>query len=193
MSILTKLTYIMGAPQQCLTSVTMGPAMTASIELIALLLIIPIGFVLYNIWRTRQAGQQPQFNDQEIALREAFFADLSHTDFEKLLHWATWREIDAGQTLLTKGEKVAKLSLIFSGVAKVNVGNDNYVEIKAGQFIGEMSYISGNLASGTVVIAEKALLVEWPQEQLKTLVSQDTVIGNCIQSHFNRDLRHKLG
>jgi hypothetical protein len=151
------------------------------------------GVSIYKILNTKKKPSTIEFSDNEIQLHRAFFSDLSPKAYMKLINFAIWREIEAGQTLLTKGHKVDRLSLIFSGIAKVDIGNNHFVEIKEGQFIGEMSYISGNMASGTVTIAEKTILVEWPQQELKALVSQDTIIGNCIQSHFNRDLIKKLG
>lgn len=148
---------------------------------------------LVKMWGSYQQQPAFDFNDNEVRLHHAFFSDLNPAYYMKLMDCAIWREVEPEQTLLTKGQKVPNLSLVFSGVAKVNIGNNKYVEIKEGQFIGEMSYISGHMASGTVTVVEKVVLVEWPQDALKTLVSQNTVIGNCIQAHFNRDLRKKLG
>lgn len=143
-------------------------------------------------WRCYRYEPTFNFSVNEQRLYHRFFYDLSPANYAQLIEFAVWREINAGETLLTRGEIVARLSLIFSGLAKVNMGNGKFVDITEGQFIGEMSYISGNLASTTVMIAEKTLLVEWPQTQLKALVSQNSLIGNCIQAHFNRDLIKKL-
>ncbi|MFT4925684.1 MAG: hypothetical protein ACI8WB_001779 [Phenylobacterium sp.] len=148
---------------------------------------------LFKMKLDYQQAPQFDFSDNEIRLHHAFFPDLNPTFYMKLIELAIWREVEGGQTLLTKGQKVPRLSLVFSGTAQVNIGNDKFVKICEGQFIGEMSYISGHMASGTVTTVEKTILVEWPQEELKVLVSQNTVIGNCIQSHFNRDLIKKLG
>lgn len=154
--------------------------------------IIAVAASLFKAWRCYRQQPDFSFNDNELQLYQRFFSDLTPGNYHQLIRCAVWREMDSGQTLLTKGEEVVMLSLVFEGKARVNIGNDKHVYIAEGQFIGEMSYVSGNSASMTVVIAEKSLLVEWPQNELKTLASQNFQLGNCIQAHFNRDLKKKL-
>jgi hypothetical protein len=147
----------------------------------------------YRIWRLNQNSAHLHFSENEILLHQKVFADLDQHQYMALMRIAVWRDVEAGEILIRKGDQVTCLSLIFNGMFKVDVGKNHYIEIRNGQFIGEMSYVSGNPGSGTVIAECDSLLIEWPQQALKELVSQDHVIGNCIQALFNADLMKKLG
>lgn len=155
--------------------------------------IIIISINLYKIWRISREAAHMHFSENEILLHQKVFADLNQQQYMALMRIAVWRDVHAGEIIVNKGEQVACLSLIFNGMFKVDVGKSHYIEIRDGQFIGEMSYVSGNPGSGTVTAEEDSLLIEWPQDALKALVAQDHVIGNCIQALFNADLMKKLG
>jgi len=148
---------------------------------------------LYKIWRISRESAHMHFSENEILLHQKVFNELNQNQYMALMRIAVWRDVNNGEIVVHKGENVECLSLIFNGMFKVDVGKNHYIEIRDGQFIGEMSYVSGNPGSGTVVAEEDSLLIEWPQNELKALVAQDHVIGNCIQALFNADLMKKLG
>lgn len=148
---------------------------------------------LYKMFHLRRSSAHLHFSEDELLLHQQVFSDLTPEQYMSLMSIAVWRNVEQGEVLIEQGEKVACLSLIFKGIVKVDVGRDHFIQLRDGQFIGEMSYVSGNPGSGTVVAEEKSLLVEWPQVVLKTLVSENTAIGNCIQALFNADLMKKLG
>ena len=148
---------------------------------------------VYKLWQIRQTGRQLHFSENELALHRQLFAELSAEQFMTLMRIAIWREVNPGDVIVKKDEKVSHLSLMFRGMARVNIGRERYAQIRDGQFIGEMSFVSGNLASGTVTAEEKSIIVEWPQIELRHLLNESSAIGNCIQALFNQDLRRKLG
>ena len=160
--------------------------------------IIPIALViivanLFKIWKISRESAHMHFSENEILLHKKVFPELNQQQYMALMRIAVWRDVEANEVVVKKGEMVPCLSLIFNGLFKVDVGKNHYIEIRDGQFIGEMSYVSGNPGSGTVIAEIDSLLIEWPQQALKDLVSQDHVIGNCIQGLFNADLMKKLG
>lgn len=160
--------------------------------------IIPVALLiilanLFKIWKISREAAHMHFSENEILLHQKVFTELNQQQYMSLMRIAVWRDVQAKEIVVNKGDNVPCLSLIFSGLFRVDVGKSHYIEIRDGQFIGEMSYVSGNPGSGTVVAEEDSLLIEWPQQALKDLVSQDHVIGNCIQSLFNADLMKKLG
>ena len=160
--------------------------------------IIPVALIiilanLYKIWKISREAAHMHFSENEILLHQKVFPELNQQQYMALMRIAVWRDVQANEVVVEKGELVSCLSLIFNGLFKVDVGKNHYIEIRDGQFIGEMSYVSGNPGSGTVTAEEDSLLIEWPQQALKDLVAQDHVIGNCIQALFNADLMKKLG
>ena len=160
--------------------------------------IIPVALIiilanLYKIWKISREAAHMHFSENEILLHQKVFPELNQQQYMALMRIAVWRDVRANEVVVHKGEVVPCLSLIFNGLFKVDVGKNHYIEIRDGQFIGEMSYVSGNPGSGTVTAEEDSLLIEWPQQALKDLVAQDHVIGNCIQALFNADLMKKLG
>jgi hypothetical protein len=155
--------------------------------------VIFIGVNVYKMWHLHQAKSYLHFSQNELLLHQQVFSDLSPEHYMTLMKIAVWRDVHAGEVLIKQGESVAYLSLVFKGIVKVDMGSNHYIQIRDGQFIGEMSYVSGNPGSGTVIAEEQSLLVEWPQVVLKEMVSQNNVIGNCFQTLFNADLMKKLG
>ncbi len=155
--------------------------------------VVFIGANFHKMWRLHQAKSYLHFSQNELLLHQQVFSDLSPEHYMALMKIAVWRDVHAGEVLIKRGESVAYLSLIFKGIVKVDVGSNHYIQIRDGQFIGEMSYVSGNPGSGTVVAQEQSILVEWPQVVLKEMISQNNVIGNCFQTLFNADLMKKLG
>ena len=160
---------------------------------VLLIAVIIVTANLYKVWRISREAAHMHFSENEILLHQKVFNELNQNQYMALMRVAVWRDIKKDEVVIHKGQQVECLSLIFNGMFKVDVGKNHYIEIRDGQFIGEMSYVSGNPGSGTVVAEEDSLILEWPQDELKQLVKQDHVIGNCIQALFNADLMKKLG
>ena len=68
----------------------------------------------------------------------------------KLLDLMSWRDADPGDVLMTQGQKEPPLIYVASGAAKVEHDGQIVGECSEGEFLGEMSLITGEKASASV-------------------------------------------
>lgn len=155
------------------------------------LIIAAIGLLVF--FKRPNQVKPHTLNENELTLHQATFNELNLAQFSLLMSIAKWREVQAEEVIIEQGHKVECLSLVFKGTLHVDLGKNHQAIISPGQFIGEMSFVSGNPGSVTVTANQNGTLVQWPQQALKELLAQDSAISNCVQTLFQRDLIKKLG
>lgn len=142
--------------------------------------------------RQQQSPNQIYLNEKERKLHQQIFCELEPLQFDQLMKVALWREVKAKEILIRQGEPVEDLSLVLRGRLTADLGRNRVAEIGPGQFIGEMSFVSGHPGSVTVSAFEDTTVVQWPQDKLKILLSENKVLSNYFQSLFQRDMIKKL-
>jgi CRP-like cAMP-binding protein len=155
------------------------------------IIIAAIGLLVF--FKRPNQAKSFKLNENERTLHQATFNELNLEQFCLLMSIARWREVQAKEVVIEQGHSVECLSLVFKGTLHVDLGKNHQAIISPGQFIGEMSFVSGNPGSVTVTANQKGTLVQWPQQALKELLAQDSAISNCVQTLFQRDLIKKLG
>lgn len=165
--------------------------MTVTQLLLFVLPLLIIALVLY-LKHKRSHPEHLELGERERRLHQQVFSELSVEQFSTLIALATWREVNAGEVVIERGGQVDCLSLVSSGSLRADLGKNVEAVIRTGQFIGEMSYVSGNPGSVNVTAIEDSVLAQWPQKQLKALLIENNAISSCLQSLFQRDLINKL-
>ena len=64
--------------------------------------------------------------------------------------------------------------------------------LKPGQFIGEMSFLSGNRAAADVVTTEPCRVLAWPQPALARLLDKSSGLSFKLRAVLGRDVVAKL-
>jgi len=64
--------------------------------------------------------------------------------------------------------------------------------VRNGQFVGEMSFLSGNLTTATVTTIDETRCLLWDKEQLRELMRKDMEVETSLSMVFNSDLLAKL-
>jgi hypothetical protein len=80
-----------------------------------------------------------------------------------------WRDIAPGQALLTQGQARPPLIYVARGRAEIAVDGKRVGECAPGDFLGEMSLISGQTATATVSAAEPMRVARFDREALAQL------------------------
>jgi len=81
---------------------------------------------------------------------------------------------------------------LVEGEADVIIKDRKVSTIKKGSFIGEMSFLTGELPSADVSVPANARLIGWQKEKLKTLMDRDHLLKHEVNSLFSNDLISKL-
>ncbi len=129
-----------------------------------------------------------KLNDDEQRLCELVFRTMTPREMLKILKLATWHEADANECFVPRGEPLDRLMVIFSGKACVQVDGRNVTELQPGQFIGSISYVTGETAPANVVSLEPTRYVSWSKPALKTFMDKNPDLHSALKTTLAIDL-----
>ena len=124
-------------------------------------------------------------------LRESF-SGLDDAQIARLLKAADWRDAQPGETLTKQDHAVDSLFFLCSGRASVEVNGSFETYLEKGSFIGEIAYLTGNLATATVVIEEPSRVLAFSKLRMAKITSRDSQIAGIIYELLGRDLAQKM-
>jgi CRP-like cAMP-binding protein len=125
-------------------------------------------------------------------LHSQVFKDIQKTAFRKLLNIAGQEDLPIDFVIVHQNTTIDKLALISDGLAKIEVDDAIVSYVRNGQFVGEMSFLSGNLTTATVTTIDETRCLLWDKEQLKELMKKDIEVETSLGMVFNSDLLSKL-
>jgi len=147
-----------------------------------------ISLNVYHISRLILENRGIEFNDKEQELYQTVFASLSPLEFKKLNDIAEWIQVPEGTKIVEKGQKMRDLYLIYSGVTDVVVDGKNVAQLKDGQYVGEMSFMTEGDATASVVSHYPTEYLKWDQKGLKALMSRNPSLLFSLQSTMGKQL-----
>jgi len=150
-----------------------------------------IVFVLVNlyhiaviIYEKRPIKMAPK--DKE--LYETLFRDLSPVEYLKVTKIAEWKKYKAGDILIREAHLVTDLILIYNGTVDVMVKGKKVAELKDGQFVGEMSFLTEKSATADCVVKHDAECILWKQPEFKELLKRNPSLYYTIQGLLSNQL-----
>ena len=150
-----------------------------------------IVFVLVNlyhiaviIYEKRPIKMAPK--DKE--LYETLFKDLSPVEYLKISKVARWEKYKSGEKIIVQGTPVLDLILIYNGSVDVVVGKKKVAELKDGQFVGEMSFLTEKLATATCIVKHDTECLVWKQPEFKDLLKRNPSLYYTIQGLLSNQL-----
>ena len=150
-----------------------------------------IVFVLVNlyhiaviIYEKRPIKMAPK--DKE--LYETLFRDLSPVEYLKISKVAQWKVFKSGETIIRQEHLVPDLILIYNGTVDVAVDGKKVAELKDGQFVGEMSFLTEKSATATCIVKHDAECLVWKQQEFKDLLKRNPSLYYTIQSLLSNQL-----
>jgi CRP-like cAMP-binding protein len=146
-------------------------------------------FQLFLLVRERASLTLPE--KEATMLRESF-AGLDDAQIARLLKAADWRDAQPGETLTKQDHAVDSLFFLCSGRASVEVNGSFETYLEKGSFIGEIAYLTGNLATATVVIDEPSRVLAFSKLRMAKVTDRDSRIAGIIYELLGRDLAQKM-
>ena len=150
-----------------------------------------IVFVLVNlyhiaviIYEKRPIKMAPK--DKE--LYETLFKDLSPVEYLKITKIANWKTFKSGETIIRQEHLVTDLVLIYNGTVDVVVGKKKVAELKDGQFVGEMSFLTEKSATATCIVKHDTECLMWKQPEFKDLLKRNPSLYYTIQGLLSNQL-----
>jgi hypothetical protein len=137
--------------------------------------------------------RRPVFlGEEEMHLYRTVFRSLKPREFTRLLQFAEWRRGRPGDELVAQQKPVETLALIYSGRASVEVDGRHVADVHAGQYVGEMGFLTDQVASARVIVRDTTEYLAWPTDKLRQMLLAHPSLHLKFQGILGRDLVGKL-
>lgn len=133
-----------------------------------------------------------KLSGREEKLYKQVFRRLTPREVNKLFSLATWQTAKAGESLVKQDSVLDSLMLINTGCASVHVNENEVARIGEGHFMGEMSYITGEKTSASVVAEEDMEYVYWGTDSLAPFLEKNPDLKTAFNAIIGVDLAGKL-
>jgi CRP-like cAMP-binding protein len=104
----------------------------------------------------------------------------------------TWRDVSGGKLLLEQDQPSPPLIYIAQGRARIEYDGKLIGVSGAGDFVGEMSLVSGKPAAASVIACDGMRVAEFDRDALGHFAREVPELGNAITSALNRGLAEKV-
>ena len=152
-------------------------------------------FVVVNLLRLGELHRRARTGTITSEERELFDHVMQIEDpsrQSRLRDLMIWRDVAVGEQLIVEGQIDPPLIYIASGRASIERDGAVVSECGAGEFVGEMSHISGKGASATVTVTQAMRMASLDRDALAQLSRSLPEIGRAVDSAFNRSLAVKV-
>lgn len=147
---------------------------------------------LYLLARRLLASRRIRFTAEERALLDGLVAGISNGSARHLMDQGVWLSGKAGDVLTREGEPVAQLYYLAEGEARVMNGDRQVGRCGPGDLIGELTVLSGEKASATVILAGPARFWCAAADDLRPYVEANEDIRRAMEHGFATALKAKL-
>ena len=152
-------------------------------------------FVLVNIYHISviiYEKRPVKMSSKEKELYETMFRGLSPVEFLKITKVAEWKKFNSPLPIIQQGKPVNDLILIYNGIVDVLVNDKKVAELKDGQFVGEMSFLTEKPATATCRVEHNAECLVWNQKDFKDLLKRNPSLYFTIQSLLSEQVSNNL-
>lgn len=147
--------------------------------------VVQLLIIWYYEYHHRYSEEQQHFADNMPA-------DVDKAALKRLLDLSDLQRHAAGDVLTREGEPVTRLLYLADGIVQIEHGGRIVAICGPGDYIGELSYLSGNPASATAVVVKPARVLAFEQSRLAAAIKGDAPLRRTLESALNRNLAGKL-
>ena len=147
---------------------------------------------LYHIAVILYEKREVKMDDKNQELYDTLFKEMTPVEYLKISRAAKWELVKSGQRIITQGMPVPDLYLIYNGTVDVVVDNEKIAELKDGEFVGEMSFLTEKVATATCKVKYDAQCLVWKQKEFKELLKRNPSLYFTIQSVLSAQVSDKL-
>ncbi len=156
---------------------------------------LPIGwnlvFVVVNLYHIAVIIYEKRpvhMDDKNTELYETLFKELTPVEYLKISKVAEWRTFQPGEKIIRQNTPVTDLILIYNGTVDVAVDHKAVAQLKDGQFVGEMSFLTEKPATATCVVRHETECLVWKQPEFKDLLKRNPSLYYTIQGLLSSQL-----
>jgi hypothetical protein len=147
---------------------------------------------LYQLYLLFLERRPVVLGERDQLLYRLVFRSLTPREFVKLLALGTWEEAPAKARLVETGKALDRIMVIFAGKTSVRAGDKEIALLGEGQFVGEMSFLTGKVPTAEVIALEPTRYVAWKARELSRFLESNPALRAAIQMVIGTDLVGKL-
>jgi len=147
---------------------------------------------LYHIGVILYEKRAVKMDDKNEELYQTLFKDMTPVEYLKISRVAEWVTLKPGQRITTQGMPVPDLYLIYNGTVDVIVDGEGIANLKDGEFVGEMSFLTEKVATATCKVKYETQCLVWKQREFKELLKRNPSLYFTIQSVLSAQVSDKL-
>ena len=129
---------------------------------------------------------------EEQTLKNFLFPSVDNSTFRKLLDLGQLHDVPARSELTRQGEPVTRLMLITSGSADIAVNDGIVATCRAGDLVGEISFLTQGVATATVTTRTNTRFHSFDVLALSELLSKSDELNTAFATMCNTNLADKL-
>jgi len=137
-------------------------------------------------------NRRGKFSEEEQLFFESVLRNVERSHARRLIKAGKWQEVDAGETLVVQGTWPKRLKFIVSGHANITVDDREIAFVGPGDFLGEMSFLTGKAASATSTAITPVRFLSFELAHLETHLDKHADLRHALEAGFNRNLVEKL-
>lgn len=147
---------------------------------------------LVGITRHYILTHRTKLSDEEKQFMESALPEMDKLKARRLLNLGFWVDLEAGTVLTEEGSPVSHLCYLFKGQACVRVNGAYVATLHEKSLVGEITALSGEAATGTVVLTETSRCLKIPSQALRALLVRDAEIRKQVDACFAGQVKEKL-
>jgi hypothetical protein len=132
------------------------------------------------------------FTDDERLMHDNVLPTLDTSEARRLMAQGEWRTALTGAELMQENQRMPELVYIARGAAVVEMGGKLVGVCGPGDFLGEMSFMSGHPASATVRVANQIRYCAFDRTRISEFLDKNPELRTALEAGFNRNLAGKL-
>ena len=147
--------------------------------------VVQLGLIWYYEYHHR-------FNEEHQHFADNMPDTVDRSAIKRLLDLADLERYDPGTVLTTEGIAVTKLVYIADGIVKIEHGDRVVAICGPGDYIGELSFLTGNPATANTTVVKPCRALVFDQQKLTASIAADAVLRRTLESALNKNLAGKL-
>jgi len=147
---------------------------------------------LYHIGVILYEKRAVKMDDKNEELYQTLFKEMTPVEYLKISRAAQWETLKPGERIITQGMPVPDLYLIYNGTVDVAIDGERVAELKDGEFVGEMSFLTEKVATASCIVKYEAQCLVWKQREFKELLKRNPSLYFTIQSVLSAQVSDKL-
>ena len=160
---------------------------------------LPIGwnglFVMVNLYHISVLLYEKRpinMDGKNEELYETLFKNMTPVEYLKISKAACWKTYQPGDVIIRQLHLVPDLILIYNGTIDVKVDDNKVAELRDGQFVGEMSFLTEKSATATCVVKHTTECLVWKQKEFKELLKRNPSLYFSLQTLLSAQVSSNL-